>query len=129
MGGQVVEDHDIALVQCWGELGFDILQESIAIHGAIDHPWRCQTVMAQAGNESQGFPVAMGNTGDQPLASFCPSSKTSHFGVQSGFVNEHDLAEFVRVGFQPGLTFTPDGTRRLYIAASLLGGVCGFFYR
>ena len=83
--------------------------------------------MAKAGDEGQGFPVAMGNAGDQPLASFCPPSKARHFSVQAGFVDEDDLAQLFGVGSQPGLTPAPDGTRRLHIAASLLSGVCRFF--
>lgn len=128
VGRQVIEDDNIALAQGWGELGLDVGHKGVAIHGAIDHPWRYQAVVAKAGNESQGFPVAVGNRGDQPQALFCPSSKARHFGVQAGFVDEDDLAELLGVSFQPGLTPAPDGPSRPYVTAFLLSGVCGFFY-
>jgi len=48
--------------------------------------------MAQTGNECQGFPMTMGDTGDQPFSSFCPSAQAGHFSVQAGFINEDDLA-------------------------------------
>ena len=109
------------------ELGFDVLLEGIAVHRAFDHPGRGQAVTAQSGDKGHGFPMAVGNGGNHPLAFATAPAQTRHFGVDPGFINEHDVADLPGMGQQPGLTLAPDRPRRLHIGAFLFTGVCGFF--
>lgn len=53
MAGEVVEDHDVAGLERWGELGFDPGLEDLAAHRPIDEPGRGQAVAALAGDEGQ----------------------------------------------------------------------------
>ena len=69
----------------------------------------------------------MGNRGNHPMASWTAPAQARHFGVDPGFIDEHDLADLLGVGQEPGLTFAPDRARRLHIRAFLFTGVRGFF--
>ena len=129
VSGQIIKDYHITLVKGWGELCCDVFDERVAIHRPVDHPGSGEAVMAQAGNERQGFPMTMGNAGDQPFSSFCPSAKAGHFGIKAGFVNKDNFAQMAGMGTQPRLSLAPDGACGLHITAVLFTGVCGFFYR
>lgn len=58
MARQVIEDDDVAFLQRWGELSFDIDLEDLFGHRSVDNPRRCQSVAAQSSDESLGFPMS-----------------------------------------------------------------------
>lgn len=62
MAGEIVEDDHVAGLKRRGELRFDIGLESRAVHGAVDDPWRGQSIAAQGCDEGLGFPMAKGRT-------------------------------------------------------------------
>ena len=129
MGGQVVKNDNVSLIQRWSELRLDVLNKGVAIQWSVDHPWRGWTVMTQARDKSQRFPMPMRNAGDQPPASQTASAQPCHLGVNAGLINEHNLADQVRARIQPGLAAAPHSPFGLDVAAFLLTGVCSFFYK
>ena len=58
--GEVVQYHDVPLVQGRGQLGFDLEVEEFAVDRAADDPRRVQPVVAQRSNEGLGLPVTEG---------------------------------------------------------------------
>ena len=78
VGGQIVEDDDIAALQCRSQLCFDVFVEDDTIHRAFDHLRRVQPVMAQGGNKCLGVPVTERNVIDQALATWRPASCLDH---------------------------------------------------
>ena len=69
----------------------------------------------------------MGNGGNHPPASGTTPSQAGHFGVDPGFINEHDPADLLGMGLEPNLTFASNRPCPLHIRAFLFTGVCGFF--
>jgi len=55
------------------------------------------------------------------------SPEARHFGIDPGFINEHDIADLARMSQKPAQTFAPNRPCRLHIGALLFTGVCGFF--
>jgi hypothetical protein len=54
------------------------------------------------------------------------SPEARHFGIDPGFINEHDVADLARMSQKPAQTFAPNRPCRLHIGALLFTGVCGF---
>src|ERR1700704_5915326 len=46
VAGEAVQDHHVARLQRWGELGLDVGVEDLTVHGLVDHPRRGQAVAA-----------------------------------------------------------------------------------
>jgi hypothetical protein len=46
--------------------------------------------MAERRDEGHGFPVAVGNLGDQPFPAPRPSPKRLHIGFRPGFIDEDE---------------------------------------
>lgn len=51
MDAEVVKDDDIAGFERGRQSGLDIDVGGGAVHGAVDHPGRCQALVAQAGDQ------------------------------------------------------------------------------
>lgn len=90
MDREIVEDDDVALGQCWGELGLDVEIEGDAIHGLVDDPWCGQAMAAQAGDEALSLPMPEGGRGGQPLPTRAAAPQPDHLGVDRGLVDEDD---------------------------------------
>ena len=58
MGGQVVQDDDVARLKGWNQLGLDVSLEDAPIHRRVDDEWRGERPAAQAGYEGLRLPVA-----------------------------------------------------------------------
>lgn len=55
---EIVEDHDIAFVQNWRQLRFDISVEGGAIHSAVDDPRRNKAIAPKPRDKSLRMPFA-----------------------------------------------------------------------
>lgn len=88
VAGEIVENDDITRLEGRGELSFDIGFEGRAVHGAVDDPWRSQTVTAQCRDEGLGFPVAKGRSRLQALVTACPSPQPCHLRRGRRLVDE-----------------------------------------
>ncbi len=69
----------------------------------------------------------MGNGGNHPLAAGTAPPQARHFGIDTCFVKEHDPADPLGMGREPGLTLAPNHACCLPIRAFLFTGVGGFF--
>jgi hypothetical protein len=58
VGGQVVQDDDIARLEGRRQLGFDVSVEDAPIHRRVDAEWRGERAAAQAGDESLRLPMS-----------------------------------------------------------------------
>ena len=88
VGGEIVEDDDIALCQRRGELGFDIGLEDAPVHRRVDDERGGEPVAAQAGDEGLGLPMSERRLGAQPLALQAAAAQARHLGGGSGLVDE-----------------------------------------
>lgn len=73
VAGEIVEDNYIARLEGRGELGFDVGFEGRAVHGAVDDPWRSQSITTQGSDKGLGFPVTKGRSRLQALITARPS--------------------------------------------------------
>jgi hypothetical protein len=88
MGGQVVEDDDVAGLESRGQLGFDVSLEDAPIHRRVDDEWRGERVATQAGDEGLRLPMAERGLGETPLAFPATAAQARHLGGGSGLVEE-----------------------------------------
>ena len=88
MGGQIVQDDEIAGLKGRGQLGFDISLEDAPIHRRINDEWRGERATAQAGDEGLRLPMAERDLGKKPLAFGATAAQAGHLGGGSGLVEE-----------------------------------------
>ena len=125
VGGEVVEDHDVALVQGRRKLGFDIEVEEFTVHRPADHPGRVEPVMAQGGDEGLGLPVTEGSVIHEPCPAWRPSGRLGHVRLEGCFVDETYACQHVA---HEGLAVCdPDAAGQRHIRPLLLDGAQVFF--
>ena len=112
---------------CDAVLRWRLRHHAVVHYRCLWHPGRGQAVTAQSGNEGHGFPMTMGNGGNHPLAAGTAPPQARHFGIDTCFVKEHDPADPLGMGREPGLTLAPNHACCLPIRAFLFTGVGGFF--
>jgi hypothetical protein len=78
VAAEVVQDDDIARRDARGENLLDVEEEGFAVDRPIDHPGRINPVVAQRGDEGQGFPMAVGRAGLKPSLSRPPAAQGRH---------------------------------------------------
>ena len=88
MGGQVVQNDDVALLQRWGELGAHVGLEDRAVHRGVDDPRRDQRAAAQSGDEGLGLPMAEGGLGAKTFALGGAAARAGHLRGGSCLVDE-----------------------------------------
>jgi hypothetical protein len=88
MGGQIVQDDEVAGLEGRGQLGFDVSLEDAPIHRRIDDEWRGERATAQAGDEGLRLPMAERDLGKKPLAFGATAAQAGHLGGGSGLVEE-----------------------------------------
>jgi len=69
--GKVIHDNHVMGMQRLHQVLLHVSQENVAVHRAIDHQRRDETVEAQADNELVRLPVAVRHLGDQTVAAKC----------------------------------------------------------
>ncbi len=74
MRAEVVENDDIAGLECGNEELLDIGAKAFAMDRAVEQAWRFNAVVAQSGQESRGPPMAMRDFVDQTLAARRPTA-------------------------------------------------------
>jgi hypothetical protein len=77
---EIVQHDDVAWLEGRHEDLFDIGEEGIAVHRAIDDAWCSKSGGAQAGDKGGGFPVTVRDFADQPFAARSPAAQPRHFG-------------------------------------------------
>jgi len=122
MRTKIVHGHDVAVRQSGYQHLTDILQEQRTVDRSVKHERRGQTVMAQGGDESLGFPVPVRRLVDQPLAALRSSGEQEHIGLRKCFINEYEFR-----GVQLRLLFAQDTARLGDVRPILFGGVNNLF--
>lgn len=91
VGGQIVHDDGFAWHQCRRQNLFDVGQERIAIHRAIQQHRRGQPVDTQPSDKSRGHPMTVRHAGHATLPLWHASTQPRHLGGGAGFINEDKL--------------------------------------
>ena len=123
VGGEVVQDYNVAGVQFRAEHVLQICTEDLGIDCAFDQKGCDHAIAAQGADHRGTAPVSVRHVRDQALVLLAASVQPSHLRVQSGLVDE-DQSFTV----QSGLFLTPVFPRGLHVGPFLLGGVQRFFY-
>jgi len=92
---EVVEDHDIVLMQGRGRLRFDIEVEEFPVHCPADDPRCVQPVVARGGDESLGLPMAKQSAIHEPRPALGPSARPGHLRLDRRFVDERKPRQHV----------------------------------
>jgi hypothetical protein len=99
---QIVHHHQLVRPERGNEHFLDVGAEAFAVDRTVDEPRRLDAVVAKRGDEGHGFPMAVGNFGDEPLAAPRPASQRLHVGLRPRLVDEHQT-----LGVDPALTQRP----------------------
>ena len=88
VAGEVIENDNIARLQCGSELGLDIGVEDHPVHGFVDNPRRGHAITSQAGDEGLSSPMTKGRFGMQPSPSACTPAQPCHLGGRACFIEK-----------------------------------------
>ena len=88
VGPQIVEDDDVARLEGRDEELLDVGVKAFAVDGLVEQAGRFDAVAAQRGEEGRGFPVAVRNLVDEPLALGRPTAQAGHVGLGPGLVDK-----------------------------------------
>jgi hypothetical protein len=125
VGGQIVQDDDVALLQRGDELGAHVGLEDRPVDRCVDDPRRGQGAAAQPGDESLGLPMAKGGLGAKAFAPLAASARPGHLCVGSRFVDEHQP---MGLGLHLGLSFSlPCLARLAHVGPIAFAGLKAFF--
>ena len=89
VAAQIVHHHQLVRPERGNEHFLDVGAEAFAVDRTVDEPRRLDAVVAKRGDEGHGFPMAVGNFGDEPLAAPRPASQRLHVGLRLRLVDEH----------------------------------------
>ena len=121
--GQVIEDERVTLAQLWTQHLFQIGGKDLRIHRSFHQKGGGNAFMAQGRNERGTLPMAMWDGTETTLTHRAATMQAGHLGVQTGFIDKHQLAN-VPAGLLPAPKL-PGG---FDIRPLLLGGARRFFY-
>ena len=110
VGGQIVQDDDVAFLQRGDELGAHVGLEDRPVDRRVDDPRRGQGAAAQSGDESLSLPMAKGSLRAKALAPAAASGRAGHLRVGSRFVDEDQP---MGLGPHLGLSFSLPHLARL----------------
>ena len=73
VAAKIVHDHDVVWFEAGPEDVLDIMQEALAVDGAVKDARGINPVMTQGCNKGHGLPVPVRHMGDEPLAFATPA--------------------------------------------------------
>lgn len=121
--GEVIADHYVSLGKCRDQLSPYISEETLSVHCCVDKPGRCHSFLAQGSYKGRAFPMPMRNLRHATTGTVGPTVEGGHFGIQPGFVNEHQF------GCIPvALLELPSFSMLSDVTSVLLGRESRFFY-
>jgi hypothetical protein len=122
MRRQIVHQDEIARLERWHQYLFDIGQEGIAVHRAVEDHGRGQAAKAQSTSEGSGLPMTMRDGRPTTLSAFGAAAEPGHLGGCTGLVDEDQtLGIEIRLRVEPSLA--PRGD----VGPLLFAGVRRFF--
>jgi|GEM_PF-6777086 len=105
VGGQVVDNDDIARGQRWNQSLLDIGQESRSIHGSVRNHRSGHTRQSESADECGGFPVTMRNRRSASFSSRRTSPHPCHFDRGPYLIDENQpLGRQIRPPIEPSLS-------------------------
>jgi len=122
VAAEIVHDHQIAWPERRDQHLLDISGEGLGVDRTVEHPGRLDAVMAERRDEGHGFPVAMGNLGDQPLPARRPSPQRLHIGFRPGLIDEDET-----LGINLVLTACPLDASTRHVGTVAFAGHDTFF--
>lgn len=123
VGGEVVEDDDVVLLEFWTQNLAQVSGEDFGVHRAFDEEGSRQAVAAKCGDKGRSLPMTVRHGCHAALVPQRAAVKAGHLRVEPGLVDE-DQPRAVPMGLERA----PVLTRGFHVRACLLGGVRGFFY-
>jgi hypothetical protein len=124
MGGQVVEDDDIAGLEDRTQDLLDIGEEGLSGHRAVDGHGGDDAVGGEAADEGRGLPMAVRDRSAAALASGRAAIHTGHLGRRPAFIDEDEA-----LGIEVGLSIDPGVPPARYVGPVLFSGVRRLFLR
>jgi len=120
VAGEVIENDNIARLQCRSELGLDIGVEDRSVHGFVDNPRRGHAITSQAGDEGLSSPMTEGGFGTQPCPHACTPAQPCHLCGRACFIEKDQPMELLT---HQGLAARPPVITRLsyFCALGFLG--------
>ncbi len=122
VAAEIVEDDDIAGLECRGQDLLDISEEASAIDRSVEHGRGVDPVMAERGKEGERLPVTERHLGTQPLSTRGAAMGPRHIGLGPGLINE-DEATWI----EPTLVAFPTRPSAYNVTPILLAGQYAFF--
>ena len=104
MARQIVEDHDVARIECRRQLGFDVDLEDLLGHRPVYDPRSGQAIAAQPCDEGLCLPMPERCASPQALAMKRPATQARHFRRGGGLIDEDEpmrLLTHARLTMQP----------------------------
>src|SRR6266542_6180123 len=86
---EIVDDDNVAAIECRDETSFDIGEEGRSVHRSVDHEGGNDPIMTQTRHQGDGLPVPVWNGPDQSFAAGTTTPQ-SHAGMCSNY--ERDAA-------------------------------------
>jgi hypothetical protein len=122
MRWQIVHHDEIARSQRRRRHLFDVGEERLSVHRAVEHHGRGQAAQAQGSGEGGRLPMTMRDGRTAALAPWGAATRTGHLGGRSGLIDEDQaLGIEVRLRVEPSLALRGDVGPLLFV------GVRGFF--
>jgi hypothetical protein len=122
MAAEIVQDDDVAGLQDWRELLFNIGAEAFAVDRPIEDAGRGEPVEAQCAHKGQRSPVAVWGEAAHTLALGSPAAQRRHVGFDPGLVDE-DQTAWIEARLKRSPTLAPAGN----VGARLLKREQSFF--
>jgi hypothetical protein len=89
VAAEIVHDDDVAGLEHWNELLFDIGTEAFTVDRTVEDARSGELVATQGAEEGPRAPMAMRRKPAQAMTLRAPSTKRGHAGLDPGFVDEH----------------------------------------
>lgn len=99
MGGEVVTDHHVSLLEFGSEHLLHILDEGVPIHGAIQEHWGGDAIVPKGSNKGGTLPMAMRDASPTALSTDRTPIESAHLGIESRLIQK-DQAPCVPVNLR-----------------------------
>ena len=96
MGGEIVTDHHVALLEFGSEHLLHILYEGVPIHGSIQEHRCCNTIVTQRCNECGTLPMTMRDASPATLSTGRTPIQSAHLGIEPRLIQK-DQASYIPV--------------------------------
>jgi len=119
---EIVHDDGIAASERRGQTLLNICDEGWPVHRPVDDEGRDHSIVAQAGYEGDGLPMAMRCVTDQSNTPWTSTVESHHLRAGGGLVDKHQSRWVKRA-----LLSNPASSRAGDVGPSLLCGAQAFF--